>query len=239
MEQLIAHAGANKITRQELALIETPDATDSFKPVPHIDFVDNLIETLSFRHINVTKDEYAVTPDGSRMFGLLELDATFLDCRFSIGMRNAHNKSMRLGLVAGYRVFVCDNLAFMGDYSPLQAKHSKHFNLNQALSIGVDKLQRNFEPLARQVEGWTQTVINDEAAKSCIYDAFLSGGFPIRVMKNVHQNYFEPTIDAFRPRTFWSLSNAFTSSFKLLKPVPQYQATSRLGKFLQTHSPPF
>src|ERR1051325_138558 len=149
---LMAHAGANKITRDELARIVTPEATDTFRPIPHVELINTLIETLSFRHIQVVKEEYAVSPEGEKMFGLLELDATFLDCRFSIGVRNAHDKSMRLGLVAGYRVFVCDNMAFIGDYKPLLAKHSKHFDLTASISVGVDKIQRNFEPLAKQVE---------------------------------------------------------------------------------------
>jgi len=237
--KLMAHSGANKLTRQELALVETPEATDTFKPIPHVQLVESLVETLSFRHITVTREEFACTPDGMKMFGLLELDATFLDCRFSIGIRNAHDKSMRLGLVAGYRVFVCDNMAFVGDYKPLSAKHSKHFDLTDALSIGVDKIQRNFEPLSKQVEGWQQTAVSDEAAKNCIYDAFVLNGFPRNAMLGVHKHYFEPELDAFKPRTFWSLSNAFTSAFKRLKPVPQYAATAKLGKFLGSYAPPF
>jgi hypothetical protein len=30
----------------------------------------------------------------------------------------------------------------------------------------------------------------------------------------------------------WSLSNAFTSAFKKLDPVPQFKATAKLGGFL-------
>ncbi len=32
----------------------------------------------------------------------------------------------------------------------------------------------------------------------------------------------------------WSLSNAFTSAFKKLAPVPQFKATAKLGAFLRT-----
>jgi hypothetical protein len=31
----------------------------------------------------------------------------------------------------------------------------------------------------------------------------------------------------------WSLSNAFTSAFKELEPIPQYKATAKLAGFLQ------
>jgi hypothetical protein len=31
----------------------------------------------------------------------------------------------------------------------------------------------------------------------------------------------------------WSLSNAFTSAFKELVPIPQFKATAKLGEFLE------
>jgi hypothetical protein len=48
----------------------------------------------------------------------------------AIGIRNANNKRFRLACTVGLRrVFVCNNLAFRGDYSPVLAKRSKHFPL--------------------------------------------------------------------------------------------------------------
>jgi len=45
---------------------------------------------------------------------------------------------------------------------------------------------------------------------------------------------FEPRYEEFRPRRIWNLSNAFTSAFKELSPIPQFKATAKLGKFLET-----
>jgi len=57
---------------------------------------------------------------------------------------------------------------------------------------------------------------------------------PKHLARRVHDFYFEPRYDEFRPRTMWSLSNAFTSSFKELDPIPQFKATAKLGGFLET-----
>src|SRR5262245_60988424 len=110
-----------------------------------------------------------------KMFGVLDLAAEMEGCRFSIGVRNSHDKSMRLAMTCGYRVFVCSNMAFAGDFSPVLAKHSKSFNLIDTLAVGVDRMQRNFEPMARQVESWRQTQISDERAKLILYEAFVEG----------------------------------------------------------------
>ena len=112
------------------------------------------METLSHRHIGVVAEEFAVSSDAMEMFGVLDLEASFEGCRFAIGIRNANNKRFRLACTVGLRVFVCQNLAFRGDYTPVLAKHSKRFSLEDALSIGVDRMQRNFDPMRQQVERW-------------------------------------------------------------------------------------
>ena len=163
-----------------------------------------------------------------------DLETQMEGCRFSIGIRNSHDKSLRLGLTAGIRVFVCSNMAFSGEFTPVLAKHSKSFSLVDTLSVGVDRIQRNFEPMQRQVESWTQTQITDAQAKLIFYAAFIDGKLdaPKSLLSDVHRLYFEPEYPEFSARTMWSLSNAFTSAFKKLDPVPQFKATAKLGEFL-------
>jgi hypothetical protein len=115
---LIGYSGRT-IGREELALLPTPAATETHRPIPHHEIVRALIETLGFRHIGVVYDEYAVPPDGMKMFDVLDLETEIQGCRFSIGLRNSHDKSMRLAMTCGYRVFVCSNMAFAGDFAPV------------------------------------------------------------------------------------------------------------------------
>jgi hypothetical protein len=85
-----------KLTREELARVATPAATATHKPIPHIAVVEKLIEALGFRQIGVVREEYAVSADGMRMFGVMDLSSGFQGCRFAIGLRNSHDKSFRL-----------------------------------------------------------------------------------------------------------------------------------------------
>jgi hypothetical protein len=72
------------------------------------------------------------------------------------------------------------------------AKHSKHFSLVDALSIGIDRIQRNFEPMKKQVEAWKATRISDESAKLVIYRAFVQGELdvPRHLARRVRDLYF-------------------------------------------------
>src|SRR5215469_7209821 len=111
--------------------------------------------------------------DGMKMFGVLDLETEMHGCRFAIGLRNSHDKSMRLALTCAYRVFVCSNMAFSGDFTPVLAKHSKSLNLLDSISVGVDRMQRNFGPMQKQVETWRATEVSNLAAKMIVYEAFI------------------------------------------------------------------
>jgi hypothetical protein len=115
-----------------------------------------------------------------------------------------------------------------GVFTPVLAKHSKSFSLIDCISVGVDRMQRNFDPTRKQVEAWQRSELMGVTAKVVIYEAFVEGKLeaPKHLARSVHDAYFEPKYEEFRPRTIWSLSNAFTSRFKKLDPIPQFKATA-------------
>ncbi len=74
MSEATLIASTAKLTRPQLAAVPTPMGTATHRPVPHVEVVEALVETLSFRHIGVVTEEYAVSKDGMKMFGVLDLD---------------------------------------------------------------------------------------------------------------------------------------------------------------------
>jgi len=232
----MVHAGATKLGRQDLLALSTPDGTATHRPVPHAGLVQGIIEALTYRHIEVVSEEYAATPDGMRLFGVLALSLASGDIRLAIAFRNSHDKSFALGLVAGFRVFCCDNLALSGEFVAVSKKHSKNLDVVETLALGIDRVQRRFQPMIQQVDVWKNHQLPDIRAKEIIFDAFVGDGLeaPKHLMKEVAREYFNPRYDEFRPRNLWSLQNAFTSSFKLLDPIPMYRATASLGTYFDT-----
>ena len=59
--------------------------------------------------------------------------------------------------------------------TPVLAKHSKSYSLIDCVSVGVDRMQRNFEPMRKQVEAWQRSELTDVTAKVVIYEAFVEG----------------------------------------------------------------
>jgi hypothetical protein len=60
---------------------------------------------------------------------------------------------------------------FQAWFTPVLAKHSKSFSLIDCISVGVDRMQRNFEPMRKQVEAWQKSELTDVTAKVVIYEA--------------------------------------------------------------------
>jgi hypothetical protein len=91
--------------------------------------------------------------------------------------------------------------------------------------------------MRKQVEAWRRSELTDVTAKLVIYEAFVECRLEATkyLARTVHDLYFEPKYEEFRPPTIWSLSNAFTSAFKELEPIhnskqqPSLENSSRLG----------
>ena len=49
--------------------------------------------------------------------------------------------------------------------TPVLAKHSKSFLLIDCISVGVDRMRRNFELMRKQVETWQRSELTDVTAK--------------------------------------------------------------------------
>jgi hypothetical protein len=106
--------------------------------------------------------------------------------------------------------------------------------------MGVDRIQRGWQPLREAIEFKRRHPLADSNAQSLIYRAFMENKFAVKLLRAVHREFFiSPSYEEFRDKTVWSLENAFTTAFKELRPAQQYQATAKLGKFLQPFTPAF
>jgi hypothetical protein len=79
-------------------------------------------------------------------------------------------------------------LAIRDVFTPVLAKHSKSFSLIDYISVGVDRMQRSFEPMRKQVEAWQRSELTDVTAKVVIYEALVEGELeaPKHLARTVH-----------------------------------------------------
>jgi hypothetical protein len=60
-------------------------------------------------------------------------------------------------LPSDHQRVACSDMALSGVFTPVLAKHSKSLSLIDCISVGVDRMQRNFESMRKQMEAWQRS----------------------------------------------------------------------------------
>lgn len=210
---LTLHCGGRSVEREELRQFIHPPATKTWKPISHERVLDTAMQTLGEAGYQVSKMKLGVSHEGQRFFGTLDLDAPLVPgVSLAVGIRNSVDKSFPMGFAAGSRVFVCDNLAFRADLM-IRRKHTTNgqarFSTDIAGAIASLASFRAAETVRIQaLQDW---VLTDAEAESLMLRACVQRGIVAQnQLGAIFGEYHEPRHDAFRPRTAWSLLNAFT-----------------------------
>ena len=225
--RLMAHCGAQYIDREDLKLLETPEPTDSWTPIPHYDLVQALDGQLKARGITIVKERFAVQK--AKLFGVLDTDYAVDEegCAL-VGIRTANDKSLALQLAIGRRIFLCDNMAFHGDLIALKRKHTGNLDLHKEFAEGIGRYVREYPKLQENINWWKERTVSKERGKQLIYDIFRQKLVPIRL--------FHPAVhdwEAAEEKTMWRLHNCMTAHIKTLRPAPAFTATLKLSRFFE------
>lgn len=232
MGSTLSHSDTDIVSREQLSLIETPMGTETFKPIPHLELIVTLEKALYRRGVSVIREQFSIRRDGSRIFGTMDLNLKGVpgSCA-SLGFRTSNDKSLSIQIVAGVRVFVCDNLALNGDFIALKRKHTSGLNLLDEITIAVTKFESHYITLREEISGLQQKQLSDLEAKGLIHDVFAAQIMPVRFFPQVSHEYFEPRHDEFKPRNAWSLHNAFTETAKEMPITSRMDATQEVGRY--------
>ena len=231
---LLLHCGASAVSRSALERTPTPKPTATWTPIPHMELLQRVERTLTANSIEIVNQAHSLTADGQRYFGLLEVcqDKRSDEYSWVLGLRNSHDKTFPAGIVAGMQVFVCDNLSFSGEVK-LARKHTRFIlrDLPTLAHQAVSSIVTNWQRQDRRVEVYHNSKVTDKTAHDLIVRAHDIGAITTRQIPSVVQEWREPSHEEFKPRTAWSLFNAFTETLKgNLTALPQ-RCTSLQGLF--------
>ncbi len=219
---LLVHRGGHIVTRDDLALVPVPEATESYLPVPH----NHLADTLStigqdiLKGFDLHKEQYALAREGSQMFGVHVFKSANTELGLSIGFRNSYDKSMAIGIAIGAEVFVCDNLALTGDIT-IMKKHTLNVwqGLEDAAIATLYRSQKNFEKIIADSETLKGRVLDNREAFKMIGLLFGHGILTPRQLPVVKNEWLKPAHPEFQLRNSWSFYNACTESLKSCPPI--------------------
>ena len=228
---------STRMTLEQLRTLPMPVTLGPIHaPVPHHLLAEGIEVEAQERGYNIIKTQYAVSKDESKLFGVVDLmpkgvvDVT--ERALSIGFRNSTNSTLAIKLVAGTRVFVCDNLALSGDMIAVLRRNTNGLDLEDELREGFSKFLAHASTLDMHIARMQATAITDIAAKAQIFDVFNSRILPVHLFDDVASFYFKPTEDMTdcTPRSLWGVHNAFTRSMKTMQPAAAFRANIALGR---------
>jgi len=237
---LMLQDGGREITRDELNNLSCPSATRSWRPISHATVLDTALQTLTEAGYAVAKMRLGVSRERQRFFGTLDLTTALTHdgaVTLAVGIRNSVDRSFPMSFCAGSRAFVCDNLAFHSDLI-VKRKHTVNgaARFSADIARAVMSLNSFKEAEAQRIEWMQKTELKDVEAESLILRACVERGLVAqRQLPLVYREWHEPEHEAFKPRTAWSLLNAFTAIFRELQtknPADLAHRTMRLQALL-------
>ena len=207
------------VGRDEIAMVPTPTATASWKPVPHSEVIDAVTDVVKAHNWQILDEQYGLARDGQRMFGVMRINRTSsTEWSRCIGIRNSHDQSIAVGLAAGLCVKVCSNL-MLGGSMVLKRRHTSRIELNGLVLEAVEELETEFLTLETVAEDLKCLYVREDAARIAIVKAAEAGAVNSSDILPIFREFKEPQHEEFAEPTRWSLLNAFTENAKKYTPA--------------------
>lgn len=213
MSNLMLHSGSRSVDRPTLESIDAPPATDTWFPVRHGDVLGRAVGLLEGAGFRVEKSRYGLSTDNHRFFGVLDLSLPvgYDGVKLAVGIRNSTDKTFPIGLAAGTRVFVCDNLAFSAELT-VTRKHTRNGmdRWTEAIGGAVHRLDQFQRAESVRIERLQGCHLGLPEADSFILRAWESGILSTRQLPDAVKQWRDPQYDWGREGTAWHLYNAMT-----------------------------
>ena len=164
-----------------------------------------------------------ISHEGNRYFGILEVsprgDIVANGHGWVVGLRNSHDKTFPAGLVAGTRVFVCDNLAFSG-LIQIRRKHTRFAvrDLRQLTARAVGQLGERLVGMEARIAAYRNMRLTDSRAHDLVIRTTDCRAITPSQIPEVLAHWRNSAHAEFEPRNGWSLFNSFTEAYKETNP---------------------
>jgi hypothetical protein len=233
---LMLHAGGWKAGLADLESVSVPEETKTYFPVSYGRFIEEVKLHVPRFGLTIRDESFALAREGKQMFGVLTCTNGHHgeEYALAVGLRNSYDCSLAVGLVAGTRVFCCDNLAFTGEVS-MARRHTT--NVFRDLPDLVYRMLSRVKSLEERQEAEIGAMKGRELAPRDADHLLVEGVrrhvVPASHLPQVMRAWEKPRYPEFAPRTAWSLLNAFTEVTKSRSPRAQIEGTLRLTRMFR------
>jgi len=144
--------GKNRVSEAEVMAVPDVPFTKTFHPVHHREIIGAIKQSLGAFGLDIVKAEYVLAAEGKKLFSVWDLNQGNSNLCWSLGIRNSMDRSLAFGVTCGSRVFICDNLAFSGEYITFR-RHTSGLDADELAFLAYRAL-RMMLPKLKAFERW-------------------------------------------------------------------------------------
>lgn len=204
--------GSNFVSEEEVFAVPAVPFTKSHFPVHHKDFINSVKNAVRYAGFNIVKAQYVLGHQGQQMFSVWDLDKGNSSLCWSLGLINSLNKSLSLRLLAGNRIFICQNLSFAADYVKMR-RHTSGLTTEQLYLLAISAVQNVIGHMERH-QIWHDSLRNyllDESdMNTLLFRAISNSVIPASKFHQFNELYR----DVYREDDLFSWHECFTHMFK-------------------------
>jgi len=226
---------AFSVTEAAVRAVPTPPATRSYCPLPYGDLVD-MIQLPAFDlGYKLVKQEFALSNDNQRMFGLMTFDVGDPELALNFGFRSSNDKSMSAVAVAGGELFVCANLCYHGDALTFMRKHTRNAyrDIEREIANTVNNWEGSHKKVVAQMAKLKEIAITEPRGAELIGLAQYKGFLKSTAANVARQDWKKARHAAFAERNLFSLYNCFTQGTKSGDPTKMIDRQILVDTFFQ------
>ena len=236
MSALIAHVDTKRVPVEVVMDVPTPDRTRTWGVIGHNELIDTLKYAVDRADLVIRREEYSLSKEGGKMFGVFTLESLTSERARMLGFRNSIDKSLAVGLTAGSRVTVCDNMVFSGEF----IDYHKHIGrltveaLQEAARIAVASMTVKMVEFEGWHEGLHQYVIKRTDAEALTFRAVEQGVLGTGKFGKFHELFFDKKNeenDAYYADTLYGFHGAMTQLWNknsLVGTAPRHEGLVKL-----------
>jgi hypothetical protein len=226
----------NAVTEQALKrvpLIRPKWARNFWQGIKHLDLVTAIRSECEQRGWATKEAVFSLSKDRADMAGTFRIEIPSVempdDQRLELGLLTSNAMRRTLKLVVGTRVFVCMNGMVTGDVV-LCKKHTTGFDLPEALHVAMDEYLEKVGRIPMMVKKMKDHTLIEAEVYEVLVETGRQGVMPWSLIGQVDWAYRNPAFTDFKPRTSWSLLNAFT---QVVKKEPPLRQMDQINEFRQ------
>jgi hypothetical protein len=223
------------ITLNELGLVQLPVETASYTPVPHKEFVNEILEAADKKGFSLVRSNYNASRQGNIMSGRLVFTGDVSGMDMMVGVVNSYDKSKVAMLGIGSQVVICENGLLIADYT-MKRKHTTNVwrDLDIMITESIAALYDEYTRATKYRELFSAMSLPKRQQAEMLGRIFVEEEIVTPTMANTIRQEITGS-KLFPDDTVWSFYNHVTHGLKQSHPIDYIDRHVEFHKFIEVN----